>query len=297
MATSPLCPPPRHLPPRGDTPGVPPGVPWRCHPGYPWCPQMPPSPGTPLPLEMSPQLSPVSPAGATPGCPLPGDAPPIPLRCPPRVPPIPSSAPSIPASPPHGFWHRVPRPVVVAVGEGVTHSTPPSPPQPPPHCTQGTMPVGGGLLCAASGLALLVTATATDFWLQHRAPGGTVAIGLWHLCLGGHCRPPPGPPGRRQLWGRARGSPICARCPQRARPRSFLGRHAGADAAGGAGRCHRLRPGALGRCRRCCPEGASPSCRCHPAAGRYVGTGGGHGEGASGLSGHCCGEVRGALLP
>ncbi|XP_068518964.1 lens fiber membrane intrinsic protein-like isoform X4 [Anas acuta] len=53
---------------------------------------------------------------------------------------------------------------------------------------------GGGLLCAASGLALLVTATATDFWLQHRAPGGTAAIGLWHLCLGGHCRPPPGPP-------------------------------------------------------------------------------------------------------
>uniref|UniRef100_A0A8C3GNZ4 Uncharacterized protein n=1 Tax=Cairina moschata TaxID=8855 RepID=A0A8C3GNZ4_CAIMO len=49
----------------------------------------------------------------------------------------------------------------------------------------GTMPVGGGLLCAASGLALLVTATATDFWLQHRAPGGTAAIGLWHLCLGG----------------------------------------------------------------------------------------------------------------
>ncbi|XP_064257853.1 lens fiber membrane intrinsic protein-like [Passer domesticus] len=47
----------------------------------------------------------------------------------------------------------------------------------------------GALLCGASGLALLVAATATPFWLQRRAPGGTASLGLWHGCLGGQCHP------------------------------------------------------------------------------------------------------------
>uniref|UniRef100_A0A669QRI3 Lens fiber membrane intrinsic protein n=1 Tax=Phasianus colchicus TaxID=9054 RepID=A0A669QRI3_PHACC len=51
----------------------------------------------------------------------------------------------------------------------------------------------GGLLCAASGLCALLTATATDFWLSPRGQGD--AIGLWRLCTaGGHCGTPPGPP-------------------------------------------------------------------------------------------------------
>ncbi|KAM8794365.1 lens fiber membrane intrinsic protein-like [Eudromia elegans] len=59
------------------------------------------------------------------------------------------------------------------------------------------MAARGGLLCAASGLALLVAATATDFWLQHRAPGGPGCQGLWRVCLGGECRPHGGTPA---LW-------------------------------------------------------------------------------------------------
>ncbi|XP_075301128.1 lens fiber membrane intrinsic protein-like [Opisthocomus hoazin] len=59
------------------------------------------------------------------------------------------------------------------------------------------MRAGGGLLCGASGLALLLAATATHAWLQHRAPGGTASLGLWHGCLGGHCRPHAGTPA---LW-------------------------------------------------------------------------------------------------
>ncbi|XP_051632054.1 lens fiber membrane intrinsic protein-like isoform X2 [Manacus candei] len=52
------------------------------------------------------------------------------------------------------------------------------------------MPAGGGLLCGASGLALLVAATATRFWAQRRVPGGgTASLGLWHGCLGGRCHP------------------------------------------------------------------------------------------------------------
>ncbi|XP_068854989.1 lens fiber membrane intrinsic protein-like [Aphelocoma coerulescens] len=51
------------------------------------------------------------------------------------------------------------------------------------------MPAAGGLLCGASGLALLVAATATHFWVQRRAPGGTASLGLWHGCLGGQCHP------------------------------------------------------------------------------------------------------------
>ncbi|XP_031949166.1 proline-rich receptor-like protein kinase PERK2 isoform X1 [Corvus moneduloides] len=54
---------------------------------------------------------------------------------------------------------------------------------------EGGMPAAGGLLCGASGLALLVAATATHFWVQRRAPGGTASLGLWHGCLGGQCHP------------------------------------------------------------------------------------------------------------
>ncbi|XP_025904291.1 lens fiber membrane intrinsic protein-like [Nothoprocta perdicaria] len=61
----------------------------------------------------------------------------------------------------------------------------------------------GGLLCAASGLALLVAATATDFWLQYRAAGGPGCQGLWRVCLGGECRPHAGTPGFLALLGLA----------------------------------------------------------------------------------------------
>ncbi|XP_030821013.1 lens fiber membrane intrinsic protein [Camarhynchus parvulus] len=47
----------------------------------------------------------------------------------------------------------------------------------------------GGSLCGATGLALLVAATATPFWAQRGAPGGTASVGLWHGCLGGQCHP------------------------------------------------------------------------------------------------------------
>lgn len=58
-----------------------------------------------------------------------------------------------------------------------------------PRCRpQGRM-AAGGLLCAASGLCALLTATATDFWLRPRGQGD--AIGLWRLCTaGGHCGTP-----------------------------------------------------------------------------------------------------------
>ncbi|XP_061872334.1 lens fiber membrane intrinsic protein-like [Colius striatus] len=56
------------------------------------------------------------------------------------------------------------------------------------------MPVGGGLLCGASGLALLLAAVATRAWLQRRLPTGTASLGLWHACLGGHCHPHPSTP-------------------------------------------------------------------------------------------------------
>uniref|UniRef100_A0A663EPB4 Lens fiber membrane intrinsic protein n=1 Tax=Aquila chrysaetos chrysaetos TaxID=223781 RepID=A0A663EPB4_AQUCH len=69
----------------------------------------------------------------------------------------------------------------------------PRPGTPPPRCPYNC----GGLLCGASGLALLLAATATHFWLQRRAPGGTASLGLWRTCLGGHCRPHPGTPA---LW-------------------------------------------------------------------------------------------------
>ncbi|XP_031464600.1 lens fiber membrane intrinsic protein [Phasianus colchicus] len=65
----------------------------------------------------------------------------------------------------------------------------------------------GGLLCAASGLCALLTATATDFWLSPRGQGD--AIGLWRLCTaGGHCGTPPGPPGTE--WHRCQRHELCA---------------------------------------------------------------------------------------
>ncbi|KAM9368352.1 lens fiber membrane intrinsic protein-like [Phaethornis superciliosus] len=63
------------------------------------------------------------------------------------------------------------------------------------------MPAGGGLLCGATGLALLVAATATHFWLQRRGPEGPQNLGLWGGCRGGPCRPLPTAPG---LWEAAR---------------------------------------------------------------------------------------------
>ncbi|XP_064899230.1 lens fiber membrane intrinsic protein-like isoform X4 [Columba livia] len=59
------------------------------------------------------------------------------------------------------------------------------------------MPAGGGLLCGATGLALLLAATVTHGWLQRRAPGDITSLGLWRLCLGGQCHPHPATPA---LW-------------------------------------------------------------------------------------------------
>ncbi|KAM6229104.1 lens fiber membrane intrinsic protein-like isoform 2-T2 [Spheniscus humboldti] len=75
--------------------------------------------------------------------------------------------------------------------------TPQLSPASPGDATPRGMPAGGGLLCGASGLALLLAATATHFWLQRRVPGGTASLGLWRACLEGHCRPHPGTPA---LW-------------------------------------------------------------------------------------------------
>ncbi|XP_066424055.1 lens fiber membrane intrinsic protein [Molothrus aeneus] len=69
------------------------------------------------------------------------------------------------------------------------------------------MPLGGSL-CGASGLALLVAATATPFWAQCRAPGGTASLGLWHGCLGGQCHPHATTPDMA-AGGVARVSPRC----------------------------------------------------------------------------------------
>uniref|UniRef100_A0A8D0C9F0 Lens fiber membrane intrinsic protein n=1 Tax=Salvator merianae TaxID=96440 RepID=A0A8D0C9F0_SALMN len=49
--------------------------------------------------------------------------------------------------------------------------------------------MGSGLLCAASGLVLLVVATATDFWMQYRYSGNLSNQGLWRFCVGGKCHP------------------------------------------------------------------------------------------------------------
>ncbi|XP_028566927.1 lens fiber membrane intrinsic protein-like [Podarcis muralis] len=49
--------------------------------------------------------------------------------------------------------------------------------------------MGGGLLCAASGLVLLIVATATDFWMQYRYSGNLSNQGLWRFCVGNKCHP------------------------------------------------------------------------------------------------------------
>ncbi|XP_074837347.1 lens fiber membrane intrinsic protein-like [Carettochelys insculpta] len=49
--------------------------------------------------------------------------------------------------------------------------------------------MGGGLLCAVSGLILLIVATATDFWMQYRYSGNLSNQGLWRFCVGGKCHP------------------------------------------------------------------------------------------------------------
>ncbi|XP_042296025.1 lens fiber membrane intrinsic protein-like [Sceloporus undulatus] len=49
--------------------------------------------------------------------------------------------------------------------------------------------MGGGLLCAASGLVLLIVATATDFWMQYRYSGTLSNQGLWRFCVGSKCHP------------------------------------------------------------------------------------------------------------
>ncbi|CAM2112736.1 lens fiber membrane intrinsic protein-like [Caretta caretta] len=49
--------------------------------------------------------------------------------------------------------------------------------------------MGGGLLCAVSGLILLIVATATDFWMQYRYSGNLSNQGLWRFCMSGKCHP------------------------------------------------------------------------------------------------------------
>ncbi|XP_006004956.1 lens fiber membrane intrinsic protein-like [Latimeria chalumnae] len=47
--------------------------------------------------------------------------------------------------------------------------------------------MGGGLLCAVSGLVLLIVATATDFWMQYRFSGSHANQGLWRYCINRKC--------------------------------------------------------------------------------------------------------------
>ncbi|XP_044305151.1 lens fiber membrane intrinsic protein-like [Varanus komodoensis] len=49
--------------------------------------------------------------------------------------------------------------------------------------------MGGGLLCAVSGLVLIVVSTATDFWMQYRHSGALSSQGLWRFCVGSKCHP------------------------------------------------------------------------------------------------------------
>ncbi|XP_042641563.1 proline-rich protein 36-like isoform X3 [Tyto alba] len=152
-----------------DVPKFVPHVPERCHPR---APQYAP--------EMSPWVSPESPA-ATPPCPpmSPGVSP-ASLGGARRGPPMSSTRPQ------------------------VVPCHPPGPPCPPlsPRLSppRRAMPAGGGLLCGATGLGLLLAAAATDFWVQRGGAGGSGAsasLGLWRGCLGGHCHPHPSTPA---LW-------------------------------------------------------------------------------------------------
>nr|XP_033781342.1 lens fiber membrane intrinsic protein-like [Geotrypetes seraphini]XP_033781343.1 lens fiber membrane intrinsic protein-like [Geotrypetes seraphini] len=47
--------------------------------------------------------------------------------------------------------------------------------------------MGGRLLCAISGLVLLIVATATNFWMQYRYSGSLSNQGLWRFCVAGKC--------------------------------------------------------------------------------------------------------------
>ncbi|XP_069734699.1 LOW QUALITY PROTEIN: lens fiber membrane intrinsic protein-like [Phaenicophaeus curvirostris] len=83
-------------------------------------------------------------------------------------------------------------------------AVPPLGPPCPPSLSPGVsplspagMPAAGGLLCGASGLALLLAATVTDFWVTQRAPRDPDSLGLWRRCQGGLCHPHPGTPA---LW-------------------------------------------------------------------------------------------------
>lgn len=65
---------------------------------------------------------------------------------------------------------------------------------PPPEPQTSEWPgmfslMGGGLLCAVSGLILLIVATATDFWMQYRYSGNLSNQGLWRFCVGSKCHP------------------------------------------------------------------------------------------------------------
>ncbi|XP_076216166.1 lens fiber membrane intrinsic protein-like isoform X3 [Aptenodytes patagonicus] len=114
----------------------------------------------------------------------------VPRRCHPDVPPCPPEMSSwvSPTSPGDATPLGTHLPLEM---------TPQLSPASPGDATPRGMPAGGGLLCGASGLALLLAATATHFWLQRRVPGGTASLGLWRACLGGHCHPHPGTPA---LW-------------------------------------------------------------------------------------------------
>ncbi|XP_053906605.1 lens fiber membrane intrinsic protein-like [Cuculus canorus] len=63
------------------------------------------------------------------------------------------------------------------------------------------MPPAGGLLCGATGLALLLAVTVTDFWVTRGTPQGPVSLGLWRQCRGDTCSPHTGTPG---LWEASR---------------------------------------------------------------------------------------------
>ncbi|XP_062453856.1 WAS/WASL-interacting protein family member 3-like isoform X2 [Rhea pennata] len=200
-----------------DTPGIP-GVPrdaTPCSPASPekppWVPSLCPGDATSRgPLECHP-VYPSVPRYATdsaPGTPRDATTPRPPSCCPRVGPPLPhapqtrvgggqwaSQRAGSPRWPWGGGEKEGGR---LAAPRGATSPPAPAPPAVP---RAAAMPARGGLLCATSGLALLLAATATDFWLQYRAPGGPGCQGLWRVCLGGACHPHPGTPA---LWDATR---------------------------------------------------------------------------------------------